>query len=174
MSGLSAILKCLDRLTQWANAIGSLMILGLILLIGADVLGRNLIGNPIRGVPEIVSLSIVAIVFLQAPNALRSGRLTRSEGMLEFVQWHSPQIVKYIETVFDMLGGTVMLVLIYAHWPILVKSINTQDYVGAVGDFTAPTWPAKLMLLIGSVLITLQFLANIARRWGRFGQSGQR
>ena len=70
-----------------------------------------------------------------------------------------------IETIFVILGFSVMLVIIYAHWPLLVRSIVRQDFIGAVGDFTAPTWPAKLMLLIGTVLIALQFLANIVRRW---------
>ena len=46
---LSGALKLLDRLTQGANIVGSLVILGLILLIGADVLGRNLAGAPVRG-----------------------------------------------------------------------------------------------------------------------------
>ena len=52
---VSGALKFLDRLTQGANIVGSLVILGLILLIGADVLGRNMAGAPVRGVPEIVS-----------------------------------------------------------------------------------------------------------------------
>ena len=47
------------------NAIGTLWIFMLMLLISADVLGRELLGTPIRGVTEIISLSIVAIVFLQ-------------------------------------------------------------------------------------------------------------
>lgn len=162
---LSGALKYLDWLTQGANVVGSLLIVILILLIGSDVVGRNLAGAPVRGVPELVSLSIVAIVFLQAPNALRTGRLTRSEGLLNIWRQRSPLFARVIETIFDILGFAVMLVIIYAHWPILVRSIVRQDFIGAVGDFTAPTWPAKLMLLIGTVLIALQFLANIVRRW---------
>ncbi len=162
---ITVFLRWLDWLTQGANVIGSLLIVALVLLIGADVLGRNLIDVPVSGVPELVSLSIVAIVFLQVPNALRTGRLTRSDGLINAIKNRSARIANAMETVFDLLGLMVMTVIVYAHWPILLRSWSRQDFIGAVGDFTAPTWPAKLMLLIGSVLLALQFMARIIRRW---------
>ena len=58
-------LRALDAVTQGMNVCGTALILGLMLLIGADVAGRNLMGRPVPGVPEMVALSIVAIVFLQ-------------------------------------------------------------------------------------------------------------
>ncbi|MBX2879644.1 MAG: TRAP transporter small permease [Granulosicoccus sp.] len=158
-------LRWLDWVTQGANVIGSLLIVALVMLIGADVLGRNLMGEPVSGVPELVSLSIVAIVFLQVPNALRTGRLTRSDGLLNTIRNHYVRIANAMDTLFDLLGLMVMTVIVYAHWPILLRAWTRQDFIGAVGDFTAPTWPAKLMLLIGSVLLALQFLARIIRRW---------
>ncbi|MBX2838292.1 MAG: TRAP transporter small permease subunit [Gammaproteobacteria bacterium] len=160
-----AFLRWLDWLTQGANVIGSLLIVALVMLIGADVMGRNLFDLPVSGVPELVSLSIVAIVFLQVPNALRTGRLTRSDGLINTIRNRSARLANAMDTLFDLLGLIVMTVIIYAHWPILVRAWSRQDFIGAVGDFTAPTWPAKLMLLIGSVLLALQFLARMIKRW---------
>ena len=40
-------------------------------LINSDVIGRNLFNAPILGVPEMTSLSIVGIVFLQLADTLR-------------------------------------------------------------------------------------------------------
>ncbi|MEM9975783.1 MAG: TRAP transporter small permease subunit [Pseudomonadota bacterium] len=161
-------LRALDALTAGANVAGSALILALVALIAADVAGRNLFGAPVSGVPEMVSLSIVAIVFLQAPQALRAGRFTRSDGVIDALHARAPGVARALETVFDLIGIGVVSAILYTHWPIFVRSWERGDFVGAVGDFTAPTWPVKAMLALGAALLALQFLARIIRRyWGR-------
>lgn len=162
-----APLRALDSCTQVANVLGSLLIVGLVALIGADVLGRNLFAAPISGVPEMVKLSIVAIVFLQAPQALKAGRMTRSDALIDRINNRAPKLGALLETLFDLLAIGVVGAIFYATWPIFVKSWTRGDFVGAAGDFTAPTWPVKLMILIGAALLLLQFLARIARRYSR-------
>ena len=160
-------LRALDTCTQVANVIGSVLIVGLVLLIGADVLGRNLFAAPISGGPEMVKLSIVAIVFLQAPQALKAGRMTRSDALIERINTRFPSLGGMLETAFDLLAMVVVGAIFYATWPIFVRSWTRGDFVGAAGDFTAPTWPVKLMILIGAALLLLQFGARIIRRyWG--------
>jgi len=163
----SRLLTALDWLTQISNLVGSLLILGLVALIASDVLGRNLFGAPISGVPEMVSLSIVAIVFLQAPQALKAGRMTRSDGVIDILHARFPSLAKGLETLFDLTGMAVMAVILYAHWPMMTRSWTRGDFVGAVGDFTAPTWPIKAMLALGCILLALQFGARILRRFLR-------
>lgn len=157
-------LRVLDWATQGANVIGTFLIAGLVLLISFDVIGREAFGTPLKGVPEMVSLSIVAIVFMQVPQALRAGRLTRSDGVINTLHARFPRLAGWIETVFELLSFAVIATLIYAHWPILTRSIERGDFVGSTGNFTVPTWPVKLMILIGCVLLALQFLARIIRR----------
>lgn len=158
-------LKALDQVTILANVAGSLLIVGLVALITLDVTGRNFFGSPISGVPELVSLSIVAIVFLQAPQALRSGRFTQSDGVIEALRKRIPGFTRWLETVFDLIGFAVLSAIFYAHWPILTRSWNRGDFVGAIGDFTAPTWPVKAMLAFGALLLALQFAARILKRF---------
>ena len=100
--------KILDLFTNAANLFGSCIIVFLICLISFDVLGRNAFESPIPGVPELVSLSIVAIVFLQAPKALLAGRMTRSDGVLNFIAERSPNTAKLLDTVFDLVGVAVI------------------------------------------------------------------
>jgi len=168
--GQARILRWLDAVTMAANVTGSLLIFALVVLIGADVTGRNLFGAPISGVPELVSLSIVAIVFLQAPMALKAGRMTRSDGVLNVLKRRAPRFASGLETLFDVFGIGVLAAILYAHWPNLVRSWERNDFVGAIGDFTAPTWPVKLMLLIGAGLLLLQFAARIVRRYMGYAQ----
>ena len=98
MRFLPRALRLLDWATQGANIVGTVLIVGLVLIICVDVIGRETIGVPLRGVPEMVTLSIVAIVFLQVPQAFRAGRLTRSDGLLNTLKSRSPRLVKVMET----------------------------------------------------------------------------
>lgn len=164
-NGDPIFIRLLDWLTQAANVCGSLLILGLTGLIGADVLSRNLADKPISGVPEMVTLSIVAIVFLQAPQALKAGRMTRSDALINFLHARVPSVAKGLETIFDLLGALVLAAILYATYPIFIKSWTRSDYIGAIGDFTAPTWPVKAMLLFGGTLLLCQFLARVLRRF---------
>ena len=76
----------LQRLTGAMNALGTLWILGLMVLINADVIGRDVFSHPVRGVTELVALSIVGIVFLQLADTLRAGRFTRADVLLDRLQ----------------------------------------------------------------------------------------
>ena len=157
-------LRALDRATQGANVVGTLLIAGLVALICIDVVGREAFGTPLKGVPEMVSLSIVAIVFLQVPQALRAGRLTRSDGVINTLHRKLPRLAAWLETAFELLGFAVTVTILYAHWPILTRAIERNEFVGSTGNLTIPTWPVKLMILVGCILLALQFLARIARR----------
>ena len=164
MSVLSRALRLLDWATQGANLLGTLLIVGLVLIICIDVVGREMAGTPLPGVPEMVSLSIVAIVFLQVPQAFKAGRLTRSDGLINTLHGSNARLAKGIETIFELLGALVVGTLIYAHWPILTRAIERGDFVGSVGNVTFPTWPVKLAIFVGAMLLLLQFLARPIRR----------
>lgn len=146
------------------NVAGTGLIVLLMALVGADVASRNLANAPISGVPELVTLSIVAIVFLQAPKALRAGRFTRSDGVIGWLHATRPGLARGMETLFDLTSAAVIGVIFYASLPIFQRAWSRGDFIGAVGDFTAPTWPVKLMVLAGSAVLVCQFLARILRR----------
>ena len=52
------------------NSIGTAWVFVLLVIINLDIGGRALFNHPIRGVPEIVAMSIVACVFLQIAHTL--------------------------------------------------------------------------------------------------------
>lgn len=159
-------LRWLDHLTQVANICGSVLISALVILIGADVIGRNLFSTPISGVPEMITLSIVAIVFLQAPQALKAGRMTRSDAVMGYLERKMPLLARVLNSIYDLLAITVVAAILYATFPIFTRAWERSEYIGSVGDFTAPIWPVKLMILVGGLLLALQFGARIIRRHG--------
>lgn len=162
-------LRALDAVTQAMNVCGTALILALMLLIGADVAGRNLFGRPVPGVPEMVALSIVAIVFLQVPQTLRRGRMPASDALPKILARHAPRASRALSDLWDVVGMAVVGTVAWATWPLFLRAWDSGTFIGAVGDFTAPVWPVKVTILLGATMTGLQFAARIVRRHGRDG-----
>lgn len=147
----------LVRLTQGLNVLGALWIVALMLLINVDVIGRNAFGAPVRGVSELVGLSIVGIVFLQLADTLRCGRFTRAEVWLAPLQRRRPALAAALQALHGTLGAALMAVMLWAAWPQFLDVARVGEYVGALGDFTAPLWPVRLLVVLGLGLTMLTF-----------------
>lgn len=154
---LDGAVRVLDRLTVVSSILGTLGILSIMMLIVADVVGRFVFGRPIAGVPEIVAMSIVAIVFLQIGNTLARGRLTRADGFLGVLRNRWPRVGALIDAVMNGAGAAIIIVLISAFYPLFLRSYGRNEMVGAVGQFLAPIWPVHLIVLFGSGLLAAVF-----------------
>jgi TRAP-type C4-dicarboxylate transport system permease small subunit len=148
----------LDRVLASLNALGSIWIFFLMVLVNADVIGRNVFLAPIDGVNEMIELSLVGIVFLQLGDATRQGRLTRSDGFFNFMLRRKPKFGRKMGAVFDLLGAFFMGLILWGSTPMLIESWEGGYFIGQEGIFTAPTWPVKLVIVIGCFVTFLLFL----------------
>ena len=123
----------LHRLMQAMNALGTLWILALMVLINSDVIGRNLFGAPILGVPEMTSLSIVGIVFLQLADTLRCGRFTRADILLDSLKRRRPAAADLLQAVFHAIGALLMAAILWAAWAPLGSVRSTPESASASG-----------------------------------------
>lgn len=164
-----------QRVGRLLNALGTVWIIALMVLINTDVLGRNLFNAPVRGVTELVALSIVGIVFLQLADTLHSGRFTRADVLLQSLKQRRPVVAARLQAVFHLVGAGLMGVILWAAWQPLVESIRIREYVGAIGDFTAPVWPVRLVMLVGLSVTLVTFVllawADLARARGLRGRA---
>lgn len=138
--------------------IGSLWIFGIMILVNLDVFGRTLFSRPVDGVPEIVSLSIVGIVFMQIANTLRMGRFINSDMFIGRLQARRPRLGYALEGSYHFLGAVIFAVICYYVTPKFIDAKEFGDYVGNLGRFTMVIWPILLILLIGSVLTFIQYM----------------
>ena len=69
---------------------------GITVLISCDILGRVLFHSPIIGVPEIVKVSVVAIVWLQMAHNLKINGHLRSDAILNRLSRRGRSIVDVI------------------------------------------------------------------------------
>lgn len=147
-----------QRFTQALNALGTLWIVALMILINTDVIGRDFFNAPVRGATELVSLSIVGIVFLQLADTLVMGRMTRADVLLDRLKRTAPWLSDALQALYHGIGAVLMAVILWAAWEPLVESIRIQEYIGAMGDFTAPVWPVRLIMLIGMAATLISFV----------------
>lgn len=155
--------RAIDRLAISANVLGALVVLFLIAVINLDVFMRTVLIAPIRGAVEIVEISIVAIVFLQLADVVRTGRLTRSDAFLERITGASPAIGFSMRRIFDMAGAGFMALIIYALVPEVIEAYEQEAYVGTEGVFTFPEWPIMAVMVLGATLCMFRwFFSAIA------------
>ena len=171
-----------------ANAIGTLMVLVLVIVMNIDVVARGVFHAPFLGVVEIVIFSMILIVFLQLPDVVRVNRLTRSDGFLGLLENRRPGAARLLSRAIDLLACIVMAVIAYATYPELVEAWETCHYFtppafgaaptgnlwtdflqatarchyfGTLGVFTVPWWPAKAAITVSAAVCSVLFLSKV-------------
>ena len=148
-------------LTAALNAIGTVWIVALMLLIVSDIALRNIANAPITGVPEMVSFSIVGIVFMQLSHALRVGGLTRSDILLDALERRAPALRRALLALFHLTGAAILGIALWWFIPSLVAawSFPQRNFMGSPGVFPLPRWPLYALMCAGMAATILQFLA---------------
>ncbi|TWH34483.1 MULTISPECIES: TRAP transporter small permease [unclassified Aminobacter] len=149
-----------SRIISVMNAAGTVWIIVLMILINSDIFARSFINSPIAGVPELVSFSIVGIVFLQLAHTLRSGSMTRSDVLLNMLERSAPRARRTLLCIFHLVGGLLMALVAWTFWPSLAAAFRfpARHFMGNPGFFTVPQWPLFAIVLLGIVATAIQFL----------------
>lgn len=156
--------RALDRVVVVMNAVGSLWVLLLVLLIDADAFGRTFFNAPIAGMIEIVAVSLAVIVFCQLADTIRLGKLTRSDTYL--AQWAGGVLFgRLIVAAFEVFGAIVMALIVVGTIPLLVQAYMRGYYIGIRGVFTFPVWPLRALIVLGAAAAFLCFLTRALDLW---------
>lgn len=145
------------------NGIGSALIFVLVVMINLDIALRFLFNAPISGVTELVELSIVAIVFLQIGDAVRAGRLTRSDGLYSRLCEKYPRLGHVLGAVFDLAGAIFFVTIVVGGIPRFIDAWQRGYFSGVRGVFIVPVWPVRLVLVIGALTVVVVFLVLAVR-----------
>ena len=150
-----------DRIAEIANAIGTLVVLGLVAVVNYDVIGRETARGPFMGAVELVQFSMVLIVFLQLPDVVRVNRMTRSDGFLSIASKRWPTLARLLGRTINLIACVFMILIAVAIWPEFVEMFETRDFFGVPGVFTAPWWPIKLVIFLSAVLCSVLFAFKV-------------
>lgn len=150
--------------------IAAVVIAAIALMINADIVSRTLFDKPLRGVTEIIAISIPSIVFLAVAYLYVTGALIRAGLMSKWFDPGTHIIGMALETIFHLAAAVLAASILVATWPNLVRAWQTAESLGVEGDFTAPVWPAKLAIVIGSSLVTIFALGTTVQGLGTLRQ----
>ena len=153
--------KIVRGFQAWVSGLsgaGTCLIFAIMVLINVDVVSRLLLNAPISGVTELVELSIVCIVFLQISDAIRGGKLIRSDSLHARLLSRVPSAGHALGVLFDLAGALFFTAILYGSVPRLIEAYRAGYFAGNVGLFTMPVWPIRLVLVIGCVTAILVFV----------------
>jgi C4-dicarboxylate transporter DctM subunit len=149
--------RYLEALMRWMNGAGVVWVFAIMFLVCADIVGRNLFDRPIRGVPEMVSLSLVACVFLQLAFAVHEGRLTKAEVLLSRLESKATAFAVGWKRLLAAAGIVIFALMAIGAWPDFWRALRTGEFAGVEGIFTVLVWPIKLLIVLGSVVVVLEY-----------------
>ncbi len=144
--------RILSPLVTALNGAGVVWVFALMFLICADIVARTLFDDPIAGVTEMVSLSLVASVFLQLAHAVLHGRLMRVEMFIGPLERARPAAAQAWLALFGTLGLGMLLATAIGAWPNFQRAWSTAEFAGVEGIFTIAVWPIKLVIVVGCVV----------------------
>ena len=168
----SLISRLFSRFVAILNSAGGVLIFGLVVMINLDIISRFFFNSPIDGVTEMVELSIVAIVFLQLGDAVRNGRLTRSDGLYAKLCERNPRAGHILGAFFDLAGAAFFLTLIAGSVPRFIDAWERGYYAGNKGIVVIPIWPVRLIIVVGAVTVVFVFLGLVRKHLVALGEKG--
>lgn len=147
------------RFIAWLNFFGTCWIMLIMMFIVVDVVGRYVFNSPLTGTPELVRSAIVIMVFLQVAHVLRENRHIRST-LLE--RHLSPAWVAACIFLGSLLGVILCSLLCLTSWDLAWRGWLIREYEGE-GALRVPIYPGRFMIVLGSGLLGIQFILNLAR-----------
>ena len=159
MQGLSTIL---ERLALGVLLVGGAGMLLAMLLGTADVVGTQFLGWPIHGVLEITESTMVLIVF----GALAYAQIRRAHIRVELIYSHTgPRLRAAMDVIAGLAALTFFGLLVWQAVLEGVTSWNIRETADGLIQF--PLYPARWILIVGTLLLMAQLGLDLVRDLGR-------
>jgi TRAP-type C4-dicarboxylate transport system permease small subunit len=157
---MATFIRALDGLTKLTMVAAALCAFGLAFLILTDVLARNT-GFTFVGVPEYVRNTLIVIIFLQLPYAVRVQSMLR----VDIFVGRFPDAARLPIAVFGYVFGYLLGVAFFgalaygAFEPAVNAWVNGE--VEGEGVVEVAAWPAKFSIFFGCALAAALYAVRI-------------
>lgn len=135
------------------NLLGAFWVVLLMLLITVDVAGRAFFNSPLPGVPEIVKISVVGLVWCMMAHTLKVGAHLRSTILMDRMP---PKARRAVELVACLLGAVMFGLIVYSGWDQMIDAWRVGEFEGEE-PVRVPTYPVRSLVLLGALLTSIQF-----------------
>jgi TRAP-type C4-dicarboxylate transport system permease small subunit len=144
------------RLVHVLLAAAALLTFCLSFLVCADVIGRVLFNSPVKGTPEIVSMSIVIVCFLLAGYSVQSGSMLQADILVGVFGRRGPWISAFLSGV---LGAMLFGLIVWGSYEPALHAWTSGEFEGE-GALRVPVWPARFVVMFGSLLVAIIYAAQ--------------
>ncbi|WP_420022790.1 TRAP transporter small permease subunit [Cereibacter azotoformans] len=151
-------LAAIDALTDVGGYLGALSLLGILGLIAAEILSRNLFSHSIHFSWDLAGYFMGTCFLLASGSALKGGSHVRVTALLEAL----PRAVARVLEFAACLVG--LGICVYLTWALAEMAwLSGQRGSTAATSFRVPLVYPQAALATGAALLTLQCLAQILR-----------
>ncbi len=141
------------RVTRVLLACAAVIIFLLGFIVGADVLGRAIFNAPVKGTPEIVSMSIVIICFLLAGYSVQSGGMIYTDVVSGAFGVRG---LAFAQLLSATLGIVFFALIVWGSYEPMLHAVASGEYEGE-GALRVPVWPARTVVVLGSILVVTSY-----------------
>ena len=142
------------RSTEILSTVSAFWVLLLAAIYLYDILGRELFDAPFLGTHEIVSNSIVGILFLELPSTIRRGAMLRTTIVFDAVSAAWRRVIECLSCLF---GAALFLAIILGGWDAMIVSWQLLEIEGA-GAFEVPIYPVRTLIIVFSAVCALVYV----------------
>lgn len=159
---MTAISRMLERVALAVLLLGGIGLLMAMFLGVADIVGTQVLLVPVPGPYEITESSMVLIVF----GALCYAQIKRAHIRVELVHaWMPPRVQAGMDVVADLAALLFFGLLLWQ--AVLEAQYSIRIDEKTVGLIRMPLWPARIVLAVGTGLLILRLLIDLAIDLGR-------
>ena len=142
------------RIVRLLLAAAAIIIFLLGFLVCADIFGRAIFNSPVKGTPEIVSMSIVIICFLLAGYSVQSNSMISTD---VFSGMFGVRGIAFAQLLSAAFGLLFFGIIVWGSYEPLLHAVNTGEYEGE-GALRVPVWPTRLIVVVGSALVVVSYI----------------
>ena len=148
------------RLLDFMLAVACVLLLGMTLLIGADVLLRNIGAGGIPPSNELSEYGLYLITILAAPGLLRRGQHIRVDIILQAMP---PRLAWYLEWIGDIVG--IVCCFLFVWYGVRVAVASYMADAVSIKTLVLPEWwilapmPVSFLMLALEFVFRMRFLA---------------
>lgn len=148
-----------NALFSWNAQISSILLFLLVFLITLDVIGRYVFDSPIPGTFEITEVMMVFIVFLAFAYTEMNDENIRIQLIEKYISDRQKAV---LDLLAYLLGLLIYGVICWQAWSQAWGAVEIDQRMS--GLLRLPLWPGKFIVIIGSFLLTMQFIIGIITR----------
>ena len=161
------------KIVEGFSALGTVLIVVLTFIIGADIVARNSMGASLPLVSEGGALLVVTLVALQLAATVRAGRLARPEVIIQPLKQRFPKVATSLNAIYDLIGAVLLGTIAWASIRVVQKDFAAEEFIGVPGIATLSTWPFRVLILAGFAIASIEFCVRLAKAFRKLRGDSQ-